>query len=167
MVGNVTVNDENDVQSKKLSQIHSYGISYLKNVRTGAYVAQIDFLVNLRDNLGYKFSEMRIGCTKASHGRQVDIAFLGQLVEDLLIPNAARDISVEGGDFRPLPNDNSLLTDAAKGATARKKKGASFYYLPINKHGFVQIDISSRMECDDHNSDDVFGVAGNWKFYVK
>ena len=166
MVGNVTVIDNSDAVNKIYDTIRKAYLSNLKNVRSGAYTTTQDFLNQLRDTIGYKFSEMRIACTKVHHGRKVDVAFMGQMVDDLLARNAERSLTRDV-DYRSLSNDQSRLM----GANSNLRKQASAYLfnypiiIPYDSH--INIFNGNRMECDDYNTDFDFGAAGTWEFYIK
>ena len=165
MFGNVTVIDDSDAVNKKYTAIRDSNLSNLKNVRSGAYTGSQTLLRELRNTIGYKYSEMRIACTKVHHGRKVDVAFMGQMVDDLLARNVGRNLTRDV-DYRSLSNDQSRLMSTS--GNLRKRDEAHLFLFPIQSDNIIiNIYRRSQMECDDYHTDSGFTAAGTWKFYIK
>ena len=166
MVGNVTVIDNSDAVNKFYDTIRKTDLSNLKNVRSGAYTTSQYFLLQLRNTIGYEFSEMRIACTKVHHGRKVDVAFMGQMVADLLARNAERSLTRDV-DYRSLSNVQSKLMSS--NSNLKKPFDVYLFKFPIIIPLDIGISIFSDdlMLCDDISTDLGFGAAGTWKFYIR
>ena len=164
MVGNFTITDENKLFTATDVAKATIPVA-MTSIRNGqSSVLTIGQLQQLMSQ--NKFTEFRIKCRKPSVGRNLDIVlFQEDFIRSLLYENVPPLIDITRGvHYRALRDDESLI-----GGSATALSYDNFYshsiFTPNQAH--VQIDSTSRLECDDFRGVNNNKNVGHWEFFVR
>lgn len=166
MIGNFTISSESNLftASNVARSTITGALAAIKNGQSSVLT-----MLQLQDLRSQKFfTEFRIKCYKPSVGRSVHLVlFKEDYINGLLYTSLSITTLQKGEYYRALNDDRSSIGSASY-ATCISYSNLYSHALYTHGLGHVQIESTSRLECDDYNNGiSSFSNTGNWEFFVR
>ena len=170
MFGNLTFNDPSEAYDVFTNVVEGDGqISSLAEATGGRFLLSSALIGTLAQYTGFK--ELRVRCFKPWHGRIVDLVMSGDFLMKMLTQSTPKFGLCGDKEIRFLPDDTSNIRTRN---CEELNSGYSPNHVGVYNHlvfksagEHIHLFHSTRMECDDKDTDAGFKINGSWTYYVR
>jgi len=171
MFGHATIETEDERHDVDYRRIQSSDITQLSNVTAGRFLLSTQGLNKL-----FPFQELRIKCSKAYHGRTVDIKTaknkIGRWVVERFLHKQMPVLQPPScGSFTALATDSSFIGGHCDKWTGGRWFFDNLYEYPMYAAGekllYTISLLAGRAECDDNIYHPHYTSVGQWSYFVR
>ena len=172
LIGNLTISDPTkgtEITNNVLQDDHGQ-ISSLSEATGGRFLISQNLLVLQTLHEYTDFKELRIRCYKPWHGRTVHAILKGDGIMQKILKRKSKSGICNPGEIRFLEDDTSKMkTETCNNLLI----GFVGHTLPLYDHVLASLShlhvvlTSSRLDCNDIDSELGHTKQGTWQFYVR